>query len=79
MRCLAIHFTVEKEDLPSFNNEKKLLVKNKHIHTDKHSMENCRDCEYRRQIAVLDTLPESVVQGTFGWRLILIKSIFVVQ
>lgn len=37
-----------------------------HSHADKHSLENCRDCEYRRQIAVLDSLPESVVQGKSG-------------
>lgn len=35
----------------------------RHSHADKHSMDNCRDCEYRRQIAVYDSLPESVVQG----------------
>ncbi|UXI15896.1 chloride channel protein 2 [Sarcoptes scabiei] len=51
-RCLAIHFTLEKEKSST------------HLHHHKnHSIENCRDCEYRRRIAVLDSLPESVVQA----------------
>ena len=64
-RCLAIHFTLEKEDADDVFDEKKILRKlEKHSHSDKHSHENCRDCEYRRQIAGFDSLPESVVQGT---------------
>ena len=64
-RCLAIHFTLEKEDNQSNEySERKLMKKHeKHSHYDKHSIENCRDCEYRRQIAGFDSLPESVVQG----------------
>lgn len=27
------------------------------------SFHNCTDCQYRRQIAVLDSLPDAVVQG----------------
>lgn len=50
-RCLAIHFTLEKEE-----------TSNKHHRHHKHHA-NCRDCEYRRQIAILDSLPESVVEG----------------
>lgn len=30
---------------------------------DEHSFANCTDCQYRRQIAVLDSLPDTVVQG----------------
>ncbi|XP_046917761.2 uncharacterized protein LOC124498094 [Dermatophagoides farinae] len=50
-RCLAIHFTLEKEE-----------TSNKHHRHHKHHA-NCRDCEYRRQIAILDSLPESVVEA----------------
>ncbi|KAH9412474.1 Patatin-like phospholipase domain-containing protein 2 [Dermatophagoides pteronyssinus] len=49
-RCLAIHFTLEKEEINKY-----------HRHHKHHA--NCRDCEYRRQIAILDSLPESVVEA----------------
>lgn len=79
-RCLAIHFTLEKEDVDEdtksvYSDQKNLMVSrrnngdnnsshgSRHSHADKHSMDNCRDCEYRRQIAVYDSLPESVVQA----------------
>lgn len=64
-RCLAIHFTLEHAQENEDIFEKKMPKRyEKHTHSDKHSHENCRDCEYRRQIAGFDSLPESVVQGT---------------
>ncbi|OTF75068.1 patatin-like protein phospholipase domain-containing protein 2-like, partial [Euroglyphus maynei] len=54
-RCLAIHFTLEKEETKNSSN-------NKYHRHHKHDS-NCRECEYRRQIAILDSLPESVVEA----------------
>lgn len=61
-RCIAISITyaeAENEDEGIENDQDAHLAINNHNHT----YDDCIDCQYRRQIAVLDSLPDGVVQG----------------
>lgn len=66
-RCLAVStsFESETEDCEVEGEINDPESGYEHAYSEEHEYMDCIDCQYRRQIAVLDSLPDTVVKGVF--------------